>query len=348
MDRHDPDRIVVVFGQDRVGIAALTGHQVDPAEIAPESVSACVAPGAGLIDDVAHAAPHVAAVGVVESRIEQAAFVDQRCQQVGRREPGAAFGQRAEVVERFADRVPGQLLGNVCPDRPGPAPGLPVVQIDVAAPVQWRAQGGHQSELVGGIVGGPQRQHQVPDLGGRVDDRAVLGPIREVAVAQRRLERRQRRAGRQQHGDVARSARSQHGRSVLVAVADRPALEQCRRHRVGGVGRFAPAQCLGALARVEIGVLVDTDHRHRTLVEEVLAACFERSICGLHVGFVHDQVGEHVIHPVEHLLRRSEVGRQPGRSCRDLRCGAHVLSDVGASEAIDRLLRIADDEQPAG
>ena len=155
VDRHDPDRIVVVFGQDRVGIAALAGHQVDPAEVAPESVSACVAPGAGLIDDVAHAAPHVAAVGAVERCVEQATLVDQRCQQVGWGEPGAAFGQRAEVVERFADGVPGQLLGSVCPDRPGPAPGLPVVQLDIAAPVQRCAQGGHQGKLVGGIVGGP-------------------------------------------------------------------------------------------------------------------------------------------------------------------------------------------------
>ncbi len=84
----------------------------------------------------------------------------------------------------------------------------PFVQLDVAAAVERAAQRRHERQLVGGVVGGAQRQHQVTDLGGRVHDRAVLGPVRDATLAEGRLERRQRCAGREQDGDVAGPAGS--------------------------------------------------------------------------------------------------------------------------------------------
>ena len=58
-------------------------------------------------------------------------------------------------------------------------------------------------------------------------------------------------------------------------------------------------------------------------------------------------VREHVVDPIDHRRRRAEVGAQQCRLGADLLGGAEVLGDVGAPEPVDRLLRIADDEQPA-
>ena len=71
-----------------------------------------------------------------------------------------------------------------------------------------------------GVGGGAQRQHHVADVGGGIDDRAVLGPVRDLAFGERRLERRQRGAGREQDGDVARTALT----ALAGALVGRPAI----------------------------------------------------------------------------------------------------------------------------
>ena len=87
MDRHDPHRVVVVLGQDRVGDAALRRLQSRPRQVAAHPVPADIAPRPGLVDHVPHAPPHIVGIGTVERDVEQAPFVDDRGQQVGGRPP---------------------------------------------------------------------------------------------------------------------------------------------------------------------------------------------------------------------------------------------------------------------
>ena len=69
-----------------------------------------------------------------------------------------------------------------------------------------------------------------------------------------------------------------------------------------------------------------------------------RAVDELHVH------GEVVVEPVHQRLRRAKALRQHHPIGRAFELGVDLLvdADVGAAEAIDRLLRIADDEQFAG
>ena len=56
-----------------------------------------------------------------------------------------------------------------------------------------------------------------------------------------------------------------------------------------------------------------------------------------------------MVDPAEHLGRGPEVAREkPGRALGEPLLGREEGGDVGAPEAVDRLLRIADEEQPPG
>ena len=121
---------------------------------------------------------------------------------------------------------------------------------------------------------------------------------------ERRLEHRQRRARRQQHGDVARPARAQ----PAVAVADRPALAQ--RGGDGGGDRrgLALAQLLGV--DVVAVVVVGAEHVDRAVVARLRPAGVERAVRRLHAGLGLDDVAEHAVDPVDDGRRGAEVGRQ--------------------------------------
>ena len=150
-------------------------------------------------------------------------------------EPTWAIASR----DRMAVEPVGRRVGEQVPAAAG---RLPLVQLDVAAAVQRRAQGGDEGELVGGVGGGPQGEQEMADLRGDVDDRGVLGAVRDGEPGERRLEHRQRRAGREQHGDVVGAARAQ----PAVAVADRPSLDRGpsppRRRRRPPRARATPAR----------------------------------------------------------------------------------------------------------
>ncbi len=120
-----------------------------------------------------------------------------------------------------------------------------------------------------------------------------------------------------------------------------------RGHGVGGLGRLPPAKRLGARAGREVGVFVGAQYGDRAVLSEVRTASLEWLIARLDVDIVFDQAGEHVVDPLEHRSRGPEVRRESGRGGADLVGRAHVLGDVGAPESIDRLLGIANDEQPA-
>ena len=254
-------------------------------------------------------------------------------------------GDRVDVGDGFGDGMVGEHLGWCRPDVPSPAARRPLVQLDVAAAVQRAAQRRHERELVGGIVSGAQRQHQVTDLGRGVHDRAVLGPVRDATLAESRLERRQRCAGRQQDGDVAGTAGSE-ALLIVGLVLDEPPLDEGGDDGVGCRGGFERSQAFRVTApRVEVVEHLRSEHVDGAMVAVSGTADLERVVRGLDVGLLDDEPGEDVVDPIDHGRRRAEVGAQQCGLGAGLLGGTEILGDVGAPEPVDRLLRITDDEQ---
>ena len=149
-----------------------------------------------------------------------------------------------------------------------------------------------------------------------------------------------------------------HGRRHLArVVVHRPSLRERRgdrRHEVTGlddtqgVGRAHLG--IAGVGRVADGHVGDlgAEHGDGAVVEQLgTTAGVERTEGGLDVGLVDDEASEDVVDEIDHGVGRPEVGRERHLVGADLIGGSQVLGDVGAAEPVDRLLRVADDEQPA-
>ena len=357
VDGHQADRVVVVFGQDRVGDPALRRLERGPVEVAPQPVATGVGPRASLLDDVPQAAPHVAGVAAGEGEVEDAPLVGDGGEQIGGRDEPRPLGDRTDVGDGVGNGVALEALGRRCPQPPGAARRRPLPQFDVAAAVERRAQRCDERQAVGGVVGGPQREQQRPHLGRGVHHRGVLGPVRQVGVAELRLERRQGGPGREQHADVAGDTRPERAERF---VEHRPSVGEGGGDGGHDVARLDRAQGVGgAHLRVTEPRFVVVEQRDvddlraedgdRAVAEQVCpAARVERTERRLGVGLVRDQPTEHVVDQVDDRGRGAEVGGEVDLVGADLVGRAEVLRDVGAAEPVDRLLRVADDEQPTG
>ena len=129
---------------------------------------------------------------------------------------------------------------------------LEAEQVVVAAGEQRAAQGRHDGEVVGGVVDGPQRHQQVAHRPGDVDEAAGLGPVGDAGSFERVLEERQRRAGRDEHGDVAELRLAPAG----VGWTHRPTLQPSAWMRAmvaatwrASAARSSPARAFGRAPR---------------------------------------------------------------------------------------------------
>ena len=345
--RHDPHGVVVALGQDRVAGPALGRLVGGPPQVAAHAASAGVGPRPGLVDDVAHPPPDVAGVGPGERGLEHAPLVDDAVEQLGRRRRG----RRRVAIERdVGDRRADRMVGRAPPAASAngfqrPPAALPVVQLDVAAAVQRRAQGGDERQLVGRVGGGAQRQQQVADLRRDVDDRRVLGAVRD-GEARRAPPRAS--AATCGPGAARRCRRRRHGRSPpSPSPTGQPSRER-GGHGGGDDGRLALAQHLRRRRRRR-SWSARAEHVTVPWSRRPGPAGVERDVRRLHVGLGLDDLGEHAVDPVDDGRRSSgswptapRARRRPGRR------RPRYIGDVGAPEAVDRLLRVADDEQPAG
>ena len=92
---------------------------------------------------------------------------------------------------------------------------------------------------------------------------------------------------------------------------------------------------------------VGTDQRHGAVIEQRWRpAGIERLERRLHIGLERDQSTEDIVGEVDHSTRRAEVRRQPYVVGSHLIGRTEILRDVGTPEPVDRLLGVADDEQP--
>ncbi len=262
-----------------------------------------------------------------------------------------------------SDGMVGEAVGRVGPQSPAAARRHPLPQFDVAAAVERRPQRCHEGEAVGGVVGGPQREQQRADLRRRVHDRRVLGPIGQRGVAERGFERGQGDPCGEQHADVARDARTQR---VELLVVHEPPVGQGGGDRGHDVARLDHPQRVGGahLGVADVGGITGgpaggllggavgdlrTEHVDRAVAQQVGSATgVEGAERRLHVGIVGDDAAEHVVDEVDDGGRRAEVGGEDHLVGADLLGRTQILGDVGAAEPVDRLFRVADDEQPAG
>ena len=99
-----------------------------------------------------------------------------------------------------------------------------------------------------------------------------------------------------------------------------------------------------------VGVGLDAEQHDATVVFGRHAPRrVEGPIFGLGVDERLNELAEHVIDPREHRGRGPEVaGEKARRRLREALAGGQEGRDVGAPEAVDRLLGIADEEQPPG
>ena len=340
MHRHHPHGVVVALGQDRVARPALGRLVRRPAQVPPDATPAGVGPRSCLVDDVAHATPHVAGVRSTERRLQQAPVDDDAVEQLGRGRPADVPGDRGDVGDGLTDRVIVHSLRRRGEQPPAAARLPPVVQLAVAAPVQRAAQRGHEGQRVGGIGRRSQGEHQRADLRRDVDDGGVLGPVGDGQPGQHRLEHRQRRACREQYGDVVGPA----GAQPSLAVAHRPRLAQGRDHGgADGLG-LQPAQRIG----VDVVVHVGAEDVDRAVVPRGRPAAVQRAVGGLHVGLLLDDVAEDPVDPRDDGVGRAEVRREHLALGVELAGRGEVHGDVRPTEAVDRLLRVADDEEASG
>ena len=238
--------------------------------------------------------------------------------------------------------VEGQVVGRRPPVVPPPAAAVVVDELVVAAAERRRPQRRDQRDLVGGIVERGQDGQQVPDLGRREDERLALDPDGHVGALERVLQVGERRARREQQGNVVVAGwphlpgdgvddlplvvfdpSGQGGDGFGFDGADLGDVLHVGRPTEGGDGRYRRG------GRIPLGDQLD--------------------VLGLRALLVGvEEAGEHVVHPVEYPGHGPEVLGEIASAVEQLLLDAVVQLQVGPAEAVDRLLRVADEERPAG
>ncbi len=203
-------------------------------------------------------------------------------------------------------------------------------------------------ELVGRIDQRPEHHQQVAYRPRGVDQRARLGPAGDPELFEGVLDERQRRSGREEDGDVAEPGGPPSTRAVVHA----PLLVDRLGHGGGHVGGLGRAQLVG---RRVVRVFGSADDRHRWSGRGTRPDPVERDVVGLGrdgevlVVRLADEAAECIVHPLDDRLAGAEVHRQRhGITIRSESVGGgQEHRDVGAPEPVDRLLRVAHEEQPA-
>jgi hypothetical protein len=206
-----------------------------------------------------------------------------------------------------------------------------------------RAQRGDEREPVGRVVDRGEHPDQVADLPALVEVAGALVPVGDSGVGERVLVVPEPGAGGHQDRHVAPPARPP--RAVVVAVADLPPLAVRRLEQRCDRARLLAAELIGPGLRVE---LAEGEHDRRPPRARRARRLVEFDVAGLHTRLAREHCVEHGVERGEQLRVRAEVRRDLfmlafERAVADL----VVDRDVGAAEAVDRLLGVPDDREPA-
>ncbi len=349
MDREDLHRLVVGLGQQRLVHPGSVGAlQFGPSDEGAEIAAVGLLERSGLVDEEAQPPPHLGRSRIAERQQEGVPLAEQPLEQRGRREPPPVLPQRAQVLERLSHGVlGGNRLGHLAAEVPPTARAAKGEQVDVRARVQRGAQGGDEAQLIAGVVDRAHRGDRVAHLLCVVHERARRESIGDVLELEGLAQVGQRRARGHEDRHVRQARGPPLGRPPVV---HRPAVwaRTDVGDRAGHVGRFGLAQRTRLHLRVRMrateqdGPVVDAEIR--------LAPAGQRLVLRLRIRLLNGhRIAEERVDPREDRLDRAEVGGEPGpRVVRtEPVAGSKEQFDVGASEPVDRLFRVADEEQAA-
>ena len=293
-----------------------------------------------LVDDREQVRGALVAVGTGQRELDQAGALDDAAHDLGEREPRAHPVQVAQLRERVVDRGVGPRSGS---GRTASRLGAVADEALVVDRERARAQRADEREPVGRVVDRGEHPDQVAHLLALEEVARALVPVRDAGAGERVLVVSSPvRAGSR----IAMSPH-RHGRQrpAVVAVADLPALAVRRREAARRSCAPPRAQLIGLGLRVK---LAEREHDRRPLRARRVRRLVELDVRWLHARLAHEDVVEYGVERGEQLRVRAEVRRDLLVRARE-RAVSHLVvdGDVGAAEAVDRLLRVADDRQPA-
>ena len=347
VDGHDAHGVVVGLRQDHLdGLHPLLLLEGGPRQEAVQIPAVVVGELPGLVGHEAEPPPGVPGPTVVEGQFHHPSPVDDLLDQPAHVEPAATSVQLPQHAHGLHHRVVAagrrRRHGQVVPGPPGR--GVPD-QVVVPAAERRGPERGHQVHLVGRVVDRPQDGQELLDLVGGEDQRARLEAVGDAGPVEGVEEQGQARAGRDEHGLVpvpgrmfasrrahgpALVADPPHGGGQLPGLGDPDHVDP--RGLPVGAGSHRPAQ--------------EHHGRHRRVVgrqggvESLVRRLQPRSSRS-------DQFGEDPVDPVDDRGDRAEVDAQreavPGEAVPHPEEEPHV----GPAEAVDGLLGVADEEEPA-
>ena len=121
------------------------------------------------------------------------------------------------------------------------------------------------------------------------------------------------------------------------------------RSRAGSWSRAAAPPRRGCRPRSSSSVSPWTTQTESDSSPSAAVADVELRVRRLHALLLDEHAVEHAVRPVEHAADRAEVLDELRLAARERAVADRVVDgDVGAAEAVDRLLRVADDGEAAG
>ena len=275
-------------------------------------------------------------------------------EQLVRIAPRARLVQPAEHGERLTDG-PVPCTGLLCGEDVEPATAGPMQeQLVVAEPEECRVQRAVHGRTVARVVDGAEAEQGVVDLAPLEVRLAAIHPVRHAGATQRFFERLESGRRAVQDRDVlpARCA-WRLWCAGLLALVDGPPRGVGAVH--GDEERSDRARLVapGRLSRTA-GASVGRPQEHgdaRPLAAETEG--LNPLVAWLSPLLLHEHGPDHVVDPGDHRRSRAEVlldgqhPASPGRLAIDQVLDLVVHGDVGATEAVDRLLGIAHHEELA-
>ncbi len=347
VDRDDTHDIVGLFADQRIGlVAAGPGASVgcarhvvtQPAREAAQPAAFGLGEHTRLVDHLEQVCRHLVALWLQHRELHQPRPVEHGAHQLRQRRYVPERGELAQRGEAIVDGRNIRTLRRLVVEPP--AAGLVQQQLLVRAAECGRPQRRDRRHAVRRIVDRPQHRDQLAHLLPEEERPPSLVPVRDRGAGERVLVDLQLRPRGDEHGDVAPCRGALPGRAILPhrpaaganLSGDQPGQRLCfHAPRIrGDAGRGASHERHGITARAG-----------------VVRMMLQRDICRLHARFLFDQPLERAVHPRDDLLGRAEVLDDRPLSAEQMALYVVVHRDIGAAEAVDRLLRIAYDEQAA-
>ncbi len=336
MDRHDPDGVEVRLRKDGFGNPGVVDRlAVDPGQEPAQVAARSVGEQPRLVDDEPEPSPRLPPAGPIERQQQQSPVLDHPLDEDADVAPPSRLVVRPQRPEPDDHRVVRrQIAGRVRPEVPAAAGGPETDEVIVTAAVAGRPERAHHGQLVGRVVDGMEDGQQVLHLRRGIDQRARLEAVRDTGLVERLLQGRYRPPGGHENGDVGQRRRATGG-------SDRPFLGPGGQDRRRDVGGFRRSGLVGPGGRRDVGA-EDQDRRPGARMRRPDRVGRDMAWS----GGTGRQSLEHCVDPRHDPGNRAEIGGQRQRLIGHRRLGRGKRRQIGPAEPVDRLPRVAHEEQP--